>query len=174
MHFPSSRAPRGGKISTLVLVACVIFLVLLPESSNSALPSLRRITLSATTNLGECSATSAPSFLDLCERFGTDKCTGAHAYHHAYENVLTPYRCRAGGGRFLEIGLGCGHYAASEIHEGRSFALWLEYFSKDGRVATLEFDAACVESFIKPEPAQPDRRYLGTRNACVRLADGTR
>jgi len=102
-----------------------------------------------------------PSFLDVCLDFRSDKC-GTHSYHHAYTRALAHLRCRAGGGRLLEIGIGCNMYIdapgparLSKLHEGRSLALWLSYFPAPWLVTTLEFDGQCIANFKAEDPLTP-------------------
>lgn len=76
------------------------------------------------------------SFLDLAQRYGTDKIS-THHYDLLYEELLAPLRCKPV--KVLEIGLGCD----MGYGPGASLRVWLSYFSSVD-LHFMEFDGACV------------------------------
>jgi len=112
-----------------------------------------------------CGPAAAP-FTAVCSAMRSDKCAH-HTYQHAYTRLLRDeLRCRAGGGRLLEIGLGCGmqyddHDASAprtdvrSLDEGRSLVLWLAFLPRAWHVAMFEVNAECVAAFRARDPLTP-------------------
>jgi hypothetical protein len=136
---PATRAPLSQ------------VLVVTPAATRASLSQALIVTPSSAPPAPPPAPSLKPSFLELGRKHQTDKVTGHH-YDVVYTDLLEPWRQKPAG-RFLEIGIGCGMYKTSAISsEGHSLALWLEYFPPGWIITSLEYDAACVASFVARDP----------------------